>query len=83
VNVFLILSRFNCTNVWIFINPITSAFHLVLAHFFIVLCIRFYLSHLNVAHLSHCWCERIIDDLNIHLLQCYCESEHIVAHDIF
>jgi hypothetical protein len=41
-------------SVWILANPTTFAFHLFLAHFFKTLRIHFGLSHLNVAHLSHC-----------------------------
>jgi hypothetical protein len=68
---------------WLLAHPTTPTFHLSPTHFFIALRTHLGLPHAMVAHLSQCQCGRTIDDLNNHLFQCPCGSEHIVTHDTF
>lgn len=53
------------------------------AHFLTTFDICFDISHPTVPHFSRCQCGHTIDNLGIHLLYCFCGSEHISTHDTF
>jgi hypothetical protein len=77
---FSFMCRFG-VGVWLLFHPTTLAFHLSPTHFLTTLHTHLGLQHPMVPHLSRCQCGHTIDDLNTHLLQCPCGSEHIITHD--
>jgi hypothetical protein len=66
---------------WLITCPTTLTSYLSSTHFLTTLSNCFGLSHPIVIHFSQHQCGHTIDKLNTHLLQCPCESEHIIIHN--
>jgi hypothetical protein len=63
---------------WLLAHPSTCS-----AHFLTTFDICFDISHPTIPHLSRCQCGHTINNLGIHLLYCFCGSEHTSTHDTF
>ncbi len=66
---------------------INSSYHICILFIFnpllTTLCTCLGLPHPIVPHLSQCWCDHTIYDLNTHLFRCPYMNQCIAAHDTF